>query len=119
MLEKTMKSYLSDLLDLRGVILTLIIARDGFIIESAMKSDIPLESLSAVASAGFGSSVVMGEEMNLSDLNQTIFEFDQGKIVLTALGDQSILAVVTNNNAIIGNIRHNMIKIVRRLADFF
>lgn len=110
------KDLLVELTRLSGVNAATLIGVDGFIIESISNNDIDLEALGAVVSTAFGSSQVMGNEMLLGGLAQTIFEYGTGKILFAACGPEAILALVTNNNAVIGNLRHNMMKIMGELA---
>ncbi|MFX0133300.1 MAG: roadblock/LC7 domain-containing protein [Candidatus Hodarchaeota archaeon] len=113
--QKSPQKILNTIIDLQGVIAVSLIGRDGFVIESASHSEIDLDALGAVASTGFGSSEVMASELNLGTINQTIVECDEGKILMADCGD-AILAVVTNEEAIIGSIRHNIRKVVNELT---
>ncbi len=110
------KDLLVDLTRLSGVNAATLIGVDGFIIESVSNNDIDLDTLSAVVSTAFGSSQVMGKEMLLGGLSQTIFEYGTGKVLFAACGSEAIFALVTNNNAVIGNVRHYMMKIMSELA---
>ena len=113
--QKSTQKILNSIADLKGVSAASLIGRDGFVIESASQSEIDLDALGAVASTGFGSSEVMASELNLGTINQTMVECDTGKILMADCGD-AILAVVTNEEAIIGSIRHNIRKVVGELT---
>jgi hypothetical protein len=114
--NKDSKSILNELVELPGVIAATVIGRDGFIIEcSASNTEVDLDALGAVVSTGFGAAEVMGTEIQLGYLTQTIMEYDLGKILTASCGD-NILAVVTEPNAIIGNIRHQIKKNIAELT---
>ena len=113
---KSSKKILNNLLALQGVSAVAVIGRDGFVIESESKSDIDLDALGAVVSTGYGSSEVMASEMNLGNIAQTMIECEQGKILMADCGGHSVLAVIADSNAIIGNVRHNITKVIGDLA---
>jgi len=113
--QKSPKKILNTLVDLQGVTAISLIGRDGFVIESASHSEIDLDALGAVVSTGFGSSEIMASELNLGTINQTMIECDEGKILMADCGD-AILAVITDETAIIGSIRHYVGKVISELA---
>lgn len=112
---KNPQEILNSLLELSGVSAAVIVGRDGFAIENAANSEIDLDALGAVVSTGFGAAEVMGAEIILGYLTQSIMEYDSGKILTASCGD-NILAVITEPNAIIGNIRHNIKKHIAELG---
>ena len=114
--QKSSKRILNSLLELQGVSAVTVIGRDGFVIESASASDIDLDALGSVVSTGYGSSEVMAKEMTLGKIGQIMIECDNGKILVADCGDSAVLAIITNANAVIGNIRHNVTKMVKDLA---
>jgi hypothetical protein len=116
MAAKSSKKIINNLLALQGVSAVAVIGRDGFVIESESKSDVDLDALGAVVSTGYGSSEVMATEMNLGKIAQTMIECEEGKILIADCGESSILSVITNSSAIIGNIRHNISKVIDDLA---
>ncbi|MBN2091311.1 roadblock/LC7 domain-containing protein [candidate division KSB1 bacterium] len=113
--EKDPKKILNNLVELPGVTAVTVIGRDGFIIESSSSDDVDLDALGAVVSTGFGAAEVMGTEIQLGYLTQTIMEYDLGKILTASCGD-NILAVVTKPNAVIGSIRHQIKKVIADLS---
>ncbi|MCI0515066.1 roadblock/LC7 domain-containing protein [candidate division KSB1 bacterium] len=114
--SKDPKMILNSFNELPGVIAATVIGRDGFIIESsATSTELDLDALGAVVSTGFGAAEVMGTEIQLGYLTQTIMEFDLGKILTASCGD-NILAIVTEPNAIIGNVRHQIKKNITELT---
>ena len=115
--KKTPLDYLYGLINLGGVKAVTVIGRDGFVIECAAIKNIDLEALGAVVSTGFGASEVMGEEILLGNLGHTIMEYLDGKILTSPCGSDAILAVVTNNDAILGSVRHNMQKVASELDE--
>jgi len=112
---KDPKSILNNLVELPGVVAVTVIGRDGFIIDSSSTADVDLDALGAVVSTGFGAAEVMGTEIQLGYLTQTIMEYDLGKILTASCGD-NILAVVTKPDAVIGSVRHHIKKVIADLG---
>jgi len=117
-IQKGSKKMLSTLLSLQGVQAVTIVGRDGFVIESQVKSDIDLDALGAIVSTGFGASEVMAKEIELGKIHQTMVECASGKILIADCGEQ-ILAVITDTNAVIGSVRHHILKVIEELAKSF
>lgn len=112
---KDPRKILNNLLQISEVTAVAVVGRDGFVIESVTASDIDLDALGSVVSTGFSSEEVMGAELKLGYLTQSIMEYDVGKILMASCGE-NILAVVTEPNAIIGHVRHNIKKHVAELG---
>lgn len=113
---KDPKKILGSLLNLQGVKAVTVVGRDGFVIESESTNETDLDAMGAIVSTGYGASEVMSTEMELGSLNQTMIECEQGKIMMADCGD-AVLAVITSNEAIIGNIRHNISKVIDDLIS--
>ncbi|MBD3287185.1 dynein regulation protein LC7 [candidate division KSB1 bacterium] len=109
--KKTSTKLLNTLLDLEGVDAVTVVGRDGFVIENASNTDLDLDAVGAIVSTGFGASEVMAEEMNIGKITQTMVECDLGKIIMADC-DEAILAVITDSAAVIGKIRHNILKLI-------
>ena len=116
-MARDLNATLMDLLGISGVTAAAITSRDGFIIECVSETDIDLEAIGAVIASGFGASEVMGSELILGYLNQCILEYDTNKILMASINDY-ILAVITEGNAMIGQIRYNIQKSVKEIAKF-
>lgn len=112
---KASKKILSTLLSLHGVKAATIVGRDGFVIDSQLNTDVDLDALGAIVSTGFGASEVMANEIELGKIHQTMVECAAGKILIADCGE-TILAVITDTNALIGSVRHQILKVINELA---
>ena len=106
-----LKSQLNDMIKVEGISAAVIVGRDGFVIEG-MSNDgrLDVESVGAVISTGLGSSEVMGRELNVGALTQSMVEFDKGVLVMGTLGRDALLCLVCNSGANLGNVRLQMRK---------
>ncbi len=110
-----LKSMLKDITDLEGINAAVVVNRDGFMIEGVIKTGtIDVEYVAAIISAGIGSSEQMASQLELGSLNITMVECEKGVVVVVLLGDDAVMAVVTDLKANLGNVRYQLKK---RISD--
>ena len=102
-----LKSVLDDLVKVEGINIALVVGRDGFIIEYTSKTGmLDPEAVGAVVSTGMGSSEVMGRELGVGQMLQSMIEYSSGVIVTSYLANgAAILGIVADPSANLGNIR--------------
>lgn len=106
-----LKELLIDLSKVEGITAAVVVSRDGFVIEGVNQSDaMDLDGVGAVISAGMGASEVMGTELHIGNITQSMVEFERGIAVITVLGDAGTLAVVADLKANLGNVRYQIKK---------
>ena len=106
----SLTELIGELAKVDGVNAVVVVGRDGFVIESSGAVRVDQDAIGAVISSGIGSSEVMGRELKIGELSQTMFEYGQGLIVATLLGRDAILAIVGNDSCNIGNVRYQIKK---------
>ncbi len=105
------RTLLGELMKVQGISSAVVIGRDGFVIDGVVNgSGVDLETLGAVVTTGFGSAEVMGRELRIGELAQGMVEYKGGLIVMSHLGAQAVLAVVSDLNANLGNVRFQVKK---------
>ncbi len=114
-MAKELSQILRDLLKLDGVEATLVASQDGFVIDSSSNSDLDMEGLGAMVAMAIGGAESMGREFELGSMEQYMVEFQRGKVLIATAGD-AILAVVADDNAVIGSIRYNVKKTIPDIA---
>jgi uncharacterized protein len=108
---KTLKDYLNELVKIEGINTAVLVSRDGFVLDGAVSgTGIDIEALGAVLSTGIGTSEVMGTEMKVGELRQNMAEYSNGVILFNLVGDNTILAVVADLKAPLGNVRYQVKK---------
>ena len=111
----SLKNQLSELVKVDGINAAVIVGRDGFVIEGITHdSSLDVEAVGAVISTGLGSSEVMGRELNVGKLSQSMLEFDNGVLVMGTLGTDALLCLVCAMGANLGNIR---LQLKKRSSD--
>jgi len=112
----TVNEILNDLSNLEGVKAAVVAGRDGFCVESVITKGMDIDALGAIFSTSMSPSELMGNELKMGELTQNMIEFKHGNIILTAIGPNAILGVVTNSKANLGALRYNIKKIRGNLA---
>jgi uncharacterized protein len=115
----TLTEVLTELVKIEGIGAAVVVSRDGFVIESASNgSSLDMDAVGAVVSAGIGASEVMGTELHVGAIQQSMVEYDNGIIVATLLGNAATLAIVADIKANLGNVRYQVKKRVPAIVSF-
>ena len=107
---------LKDLGRINGVNGSLVVGKDGLIIESNVPGDIDSELVAAMASAVFGTAERSAEEMKHEPLQQVMIEGNKGKTLMIDSGE-AILAVITDTTINLGLIRLEMKRSSGRIME--
>ena len=108
---------LKDLGRINGVNGSLVVGKDGLIIESNVPGDIDSELVAAMASAVFGTAERSAEEMKHEPLQQVMIEGNKGKTLMIDAGE-GILVVISDIKINLGLIRIEMRRSAERVIDF-
>ncbi len=112
MIERILK----DLARINGVNGSLVVGKDGLIIESEVPTDIDSELVAAMSSAVFGTAERSAEEMKHEPLQQVMIEGDRGKTLMIDAGE-GILVVIAEIEINLGLIRIEMRRSSERVKD--
>jgi len=107
---------LKDLGRINGVNGSLVVGKDGLIIESEVPGDIDSELVAAMSSAVFGTAERSAEEMKHEPLQQVMIEGQLGKTLMIDAGE-GILVVITDIDINLGLIRIEMRRSAERVID--
>jgi uncharacterized protein len=106
-----LKSLLNDFLHVDGINAAVVVSRDGFVIEGETNgSGLDNEAVGAVVSMGIGSTSVIANELQVGDVTQTMLECARGIVVVTSLGTNALLALVSDASVNVGNLRFQLKK---------
>ncbi|MCP4677858.1 MAG: dynein regulation protein LC7 [Deltaproteobacteria bacterium] len=96
-----------------GIHETLIVGRDGFVIDNV--GDMDSESVGAIISTAIGAVEAMGRDCEQGGLFEIMAEYNGGVIIAAPIGQDALLGVVADSNANLGAIRHAVKKNMREL----
>jgi hypothetical protein len=111
-----MKDVLKKFSKITGVRAVCLAGRDGFLVDSIVRSDEDAEMISAFASGGFRITETMGKELEMGTLNMSIIEYEKGPVILAHVGDDTFLVIVAKKGSNLGMIRLAILKHQIRLA---
>jgi predicted regulator of Ras-like GTPase activity (Roadblock/LC7/MglB family) len=112
----SLKHQLNDFLKIDGINGVVLVGRDGFVIEGIANDGRDVETVGAVISTGLGTSEMVGKELNVGALTQSMVEYDNGILLLGTVGKDALLCVVCDANANLGNARLQLKKRTPELA---
>lgn len=105
-----LKALLAGVAELPGVSLTALIDREGALMEAAGGLIPEAELAGALASCLVGSTEGVGRVLAQGRLQSLILEYDAGVVLLNAVGDGAMLAVVLGDPAVLGKVRYHVKK---------
>ena len=79
-----------------------IVSIDGFVIASVLPSEIDEELVSGMAAAMLGVGERISSELMASRMEQTYVRSEKGYVILNAVGEDSVLVVLTTKQAKLG-----------------
>jgi uncharacterized protein len=111
-----LKEILKEFLQIDGVTSAALIARDGFFIESIQNGPADTEALAALGSSAMRFFSGTGTLMQMGPVQQIVFEYRAGAIILTRVSDDELLAIITDTRLTLGRLTYLIPKISTRMA---
>jgi hypothetical protein len=96
-----------------GVHESLIVGRDGFVIEHV--GDMDAEGVGAIVSTAIGAVEAMGRDSEQGGLFEFMAEFKEGVMIVAPVGRDAVLGIVAREDANLGRVRHEVKKNLREL----
>jgi uncharacterized protein len=113
-----LRSLLEEIARIKGLTSIAIVGEDGFVIESATSDggDIDLDFLGGVASSSLAAGQSLAEFFGKGEVAQVMIEFAEGPVLLTPLGNVSVLATLDSSQNL-GRVRFQLKKYLPRLQE--
>jgi predicted regulator of Ras-like GTPase activity (Roadblock/LC7/MglB family) len=97
----------------------LVLSNDGLVTGASGNLDRPTAEHLAAVSSGFHSLAKgAGRQFGVGGVRQTMVEFDEGFLFVTASGDGSCLAVLSGMEADVGQVAYEMTLLVHRVGEY-
>jgi hypothetical protein len=107
------KTLLKELNTTQGIHESLVVGRDGFVIEHV--GDMDAEAVGAIISTAIGAIEGMGRDAEQGSLFEVMAEYKDGVMIAAPLGRDAVLGIVADSEANLGGIRHAVKKSIRDL----
>lgn len=111
------RTILSELNSAPGIRQSLVVGRDGFVIENIGEMD--AEAVGAVISTAIGAIEAMGRDCDQGGLFEVMAEYKDGVVIAAPIGKDALLGVVAAGDANLGGIRYAVKKNLRELERSF
>jgi predicted regulator of Ras-like GTPase activity (Roadblock/LC7/MglB family) len=112
-----LKQILKEFLTIDGVTSAALIARDGFLIESVYNEPADTEALAALGSCALKFFSRIGTSLQMGAVQQIVFEYRAGAIIITRVSDDELLAIITDTRSPLGRLAYMLPKISTRVAS--
>ena len=99
---------LKELNNTDGVHESLVVGRDGFVIEHI--GDMDSEGVGAIVSTAIGAVEAMGRDADQGGLFEFMAEFKEGVMIVAPVGRDAVLGIVASQSANLGRVRHEVKK---------
>lgn len=106
-------SILKNLNGVPGVHQSLIVGRDGFVINSM--GDMEADSVGAVISTAIGAIEAMGRDCKQGGLFEVMAEYNGGVVIAAPIGADAVLGIVADESANLGGVRFTVKKSMKEL----
>lgn len=100
-----------------GVRFAALVDREGFLIEIAGETALPIEVAGALASCLAESSDGLGRELGQGELRGMMLEFADGVLLLHGVGAAALLVILVRDPGVLGKVRYVVKKTLPELAE--
>ncbi len=102
-----LKQTLGRFLTIPGVRQTVIVGRDGLMIEGITregKED--MEAVGAIATTSYSNAEALGQEIKRGSMIGLLVEYENGLVSVDPLGDFALVVTIFDNASNLGRVRH-------------
>lgn len=106
-----------DDLKIKGISGSAIIDKEGDIIETDLPEVVHEETFSIMCATVFGASTNANSELDRTSVNRIIVESNEGKIIITSVQQDRLLAVVVGDSEKLGVLFDEIKKAVKKIKQ--
>ncbi|MFT5699998.1 MAG: putative regulator of Ras-like GTPase activity (Roadblock/LC7/MglB family) [Desulforhopalus sp.] len=111
------QNILAEFTNIEGVHTACLVGRDGFLLDSLVRSDLDAEMIGVIASSGLGSAESLGSQLDHGELRMTMYEFENGPVVFAPVGADAFLVIVADRETNLGWIRMSIKKNTGKIQE--
>jgi predicted regulator of Ras-like GTPase activity (Roadblock/LC7/MglB family) len=116
-MDLVMGKILTDMLEIDGVIGTIVVDKDGLVIESAMKKNLDREAIAGVLHELVSAIKLMGNQFNAGELKEAILEFKNARMFTNPIGGDYYLIVIGDSDLNLGRMKLELRKVLPKLEE--
>jgi len=103
------RDILARLIEVPGVRATVLVGREGLLIESAGRGDERLcEALGALGASALGATEALGAELGAGPTVGVVLEYDDALVTVDPIGEFATVVTLAENAASLGRVRHTL-----------
>lgn len=115
--DLVMGKILTDMLEIDGVIGTIVVDKDGLVIESAMKKNLDREAIAGVLHELVSAIKLMGDQFGAGELKEAILEFKNARMFINPIGSDYYLIVIGDADLNLGRMKLELRKVLPKLEE--
>lgn len=116
-LKEKIRGFLDEIMKLDGVILGVLVSRDGHIMGKSDDSQISTLTFGAMSATMLASAEAAASIMHLKRPGTVEAETDDGKIIVQDAGERALITVVVRPSADSLNLKMRLAEIARRIGE--
>lgn len=116
-MDLVMGKILTDMLEIDGVIGTIVVDKDGLVIESAMKKNLDREAIAGVLHELVSAIKLIGDQFGSGDLKEAILEYKNARMFVNPITESYYLILIGDSNLNLGRIKLELRKVLPKLGE--
>ncbi|WP_456424081.1 roadblock/LC7 domain-containing protein [Thermococcus sp.] len=115
--DLVMGKMLTDMLEIDGVIGTIVVDKDGLVIESATKKNIDREAIAGVLHELASAIKLIGDQFGAGNLKEAIIEYSNARMFVNPIGSDYYLIVIGDADLNLGRMKLELRKVLPKLEE--
>ena len=115
--DLVMGKILTDMLEIDGVIGTIVVDKDDLVIESAMKKNLDREAIAGVLHELVSAIKLMGDQFGAGELKEAILEYKNARTFVNPIGTDYYLIVIGDEGLNLGRMKLELRKVLPKLDE--
>ena len=115
--DLVMGKVLTDMLEIDGVIGTIVVDKDGLVIESAMKKNLDRDAIAGVLHELISAIKLIGDQFGAGELKEAILEYRNARTFVNPIKTDYYLIVIGDEGLNLGRMKLELRKVLPKLEE--
>lgn len=116
-MDLVMGKILTDMLEIDGVIGTIVVDKDGLVIESAARKNLDREAIAGVLHELASAIKLIGDQFNAGKPKEAIIEYTNARMFVNPVGEDYFLIVIGSADLNLGRMKLELRKVLPKLEE--